>query len=277
MKREVIIGVANDFIRNDSSNVITRDFALDPALVGVRMFDEPIVRFGDARDPLFHKLKEEGVIGPHFKEPTEWLAGADTVISIFLPIAQVVKDNNKLDKTWPSPGWLHARIEGQAMINRLNAPVQEAIRAAGYEVVAPFLDPRFRSREVPSDDPVNSPAFTSNWSERHVAFICGTGTFGLSKGLITEKGVAGRITSVVTNLHLPRDKRSYSDIYENCSMCGACVQTCPVGAISLETGKDHVKCSSFLAEVKIKYKPRYGCGKCQVKVPCESKACGQKA
>ena len=40
--------------------------------------------------------------------------------------------------------------------------------------------------------------------------------------------------------------------------------------ISLENGKDHLICSKFLKTTKEKYKPRYGCGKCQINVPCES-------
>lgn len=175
MNREDIARAATDFICSDSGNVIGEDFALDGALAGLQMFDAPIVCFGDAHDPLFERLKEKGVIGSHFMKPAEWLEKADTVISIFLPITQTIKNGNKQDNKWPSPGWLHARIEGQAMINRLNKHLQNAIKDTGHEVVAPFLDPRFRSREVVSDDPVNEPAFTSNWSERHVAFICGCG------------------------------------------------------------------------------------------------------
>lgn len=53
-------------------------------------------------------------------------------------------------------------------------------------------------------------------------------------------------------------------------MCGACVKNCPVDAISLEEGKDHKICCDFLDITGKKFKPRYGCGKCQVSVPCQS-------
>jgi epoxyqueuosine reductase QueG len=100
--------------------------------------------------------------------------------------------------------------------------------------------------------------------------VCGLGTFGLSKGLITSKGIAGRFGSIITSLYLPPNKREYEEIYEYCSMCGACVKKCPVNAISIEKGKNHIICSKFLNQTVEKYKPRYGCGKCQVGVPCES-------
>lgn len=111
--------------------------------------------------------------------------------------------------------------------------------------------------------------FTSNWSERHIAFVCGLGTFGLSKGLITNKGISGRFGSIITELYITPDKRQYDDIYEYCTMCGACGRNCPASAISVEKGKDHKACFAFLEKTREKHAPRYGCGKCQVKVPCE--------
>ncbi|MGB4438837.1 MAG: 4Fe-4S binding protein, partial [Sedimentibacter sp.] len=56
-----------------------------------------------------------------------------------------------------------------------------------------------------------------------------------------------------------------------CTMCGACANNCPVNAISIENGKDHKKCAAFLDLTAEKFKPRYGCGKCQVSVPCGRK------
>lgn len=134
--------------------------------------------------------------------------------------------------------------------------------------VVPALDERFWAKEY---SPHLEASFTSNWSERHVAFVCGLGTFGLSKGLITPKGMAGRFGSIITELYLPPQKRGYENVYEYCSMCGSCAKKCPVNAISIENGKDHMICSKFLSKTAEKYKPRLGCGKCQIGVPCESR------
>ncbi|KOA18561.1 4Fe-4S binding domain protein [Clostridium homopropionicum DSM 5847] len=71
-------------------------------------------------------------------------------------------------------------------------------------------------------------------------------------------------------LDLEPDRRDYENIYEYCSMCGKCVKNCPANAISLIYGKSHDACSDFLDKTAEKYKPRYGCGKCQINVPCES-------
>ena len=107
------------------------------------------------------------------------------------------------------------------------------------------------------------------WSERHVAYLCGLGTFGLSKGIITRKGMAGRFASLVTALELPADERPYKGLYDYCIRCGECIRRCPVRAIS-EEGKEHKPCHDWLLHVKKEYAPRLGCGKCQTAVPCES-------
>lgn len=198
--------------------------------------------------------------------PNEWLANAKTVISFFLPFTDKVKVNNRKDKIWPAEEWLHGRIEGQKLLNDLCSHLNNELINDGFENVVPSMDKRFCTNSSVEKPRIS---FTSNWSERHVAYICGHGTFGLSKGLITKKGIAGRFGSIVTELYLIPDKREYSDIYEYCNMCGACAKNCPANAISIEEGKNHRICSEFLDITKEKYKPRYGCGKCQVSVPCE--------
>ena len=84
----------------------------------------------------------------------------------------------------------------------------------------------------------------------------------------STRGVAGRFGSVIIDACLPITPRSYSDLYEYCTMCGACMR-CPGGAITLEGGKSHIACSSYVNKMRELYAPRFGCGKCQVKVPCQ--------
>lgn len=119
------------------------------------------------------------------------------------------------------------------------------------------------------------------WSERHAAYVCGLGTFGLSKGLITEKGMAGRFSSLITDAPLEADTREYTGLYDNCIGCGACVRRCPVRAIDPQTGKNHSVCFMNIGRSKILRYPRYGCGLCQSAVPCENtkpfKPKGEKA
>lgn len=266
MNRELIIAMATNFVEEAVANRVARDVAISPDLAGMRMFQAPIFGFGAVDDPYFSRLQEWTAVGPHFQLPTDWLPGAKTVVSFFLPFTQAVTQGNSKEMSWPSAEWLHARIEGQAFVASLSQFLQAELQASGHKCVVPALDQRFWLKTDPAND-----QFTSNWSERHVAFVCGLGTFGLSKGLITRQGMAGRFGSLVTELCLPPDVRAYEDIYEYCSFCGACVRNCPAQAISIEKGKNHLLCSAFLDRTKAAFAPRYGCGKCQVLVPCASR------
>jgi len=63
---------------------------------------------------------------------------------------------------------------------------------------------------------------------------------------------------------------NHKEVYEYCNDCGACIRRCPADAITKD-GKDHAPCDNFLDAIRTKFAPRYGCGKCQTAVPCETK------
>jgi epoxyqueuosine reductase QueG len=139
--------------------------------------------------------------------------------------------------------------------------------------VAPMNSPHWR--------PLKSPKIrhTSNWSERHVAYACGLGAFGLSDGFITPKGKAIRLGSVVTNLPLRPSRKRFPHPYFNClyyfnQTCRRCAERCPTGAITAR-GHDKDKCCEYLDNGIDKAKTKEygvttaGCGLCQTKVPCE--------
>jgi len=276
MQKQDMINTAVEFTRGSNDNIISETVALSASMKGIRIFDEPIFAFASAGDDLFVSLKKPSVIGEHFRLPEEWLAGARTVISFFLPFSEAVRTSNRSDRTWPSDGWLHGRIEGQAFLKSLCLKLQEDLTEAGFRCIIPLTDSRFWSRSGPGKNMDEAgkgeqgiPYYTSNWSERHVAWVCGLGSFCLSRGLVTSKGVAGRFGSLITDMFIEPNGKRYDNFLSFCSTCGKCIKQCPVNAISSEHGKDHDICSKFQDEIKEKYKPRYGCGKCQVDVPCE--------
>lgn len=278
MDKIELIQLAEDFIANSADNRIKMDSKAPIELVGEKIYDPPIFGFCEASDEVFAVLKNPEVIGCHFRNPREWLPTAQTVISFFLPYSEAVKASNREQKIWPSWGWLVGRVEGHRLLRTLLSKMELHLRKAGYASVIPTMDKKFFSITEPIEELCGEPlAFTSNWSERHIAYLAGLGTFGLSKGLITKKGIAGRFGSLVTELQLEPNGRPYEIYNAYCTQCGACVKQCPVKAISIEKGKDHRLCSIFLDKIAEKYKPRYGCGKCQVNVPCENGIPGQKS
>jgi len=265
MDKKELCEQADEFVRNSSHNYVDAATALCPQYANMKLFDAPVFAFGDSNDELYSCYKSSDIIGECFLSPLEWLASAKTVISFFLPFTDAIKSANSTDFKWPADEWLHGRYEGQMLVKELSLFIQNKLMEAGHASVVPSIDQRFNL----SYDEKNT-KYKVNWSERHIAYACGLGTFGLSKGIITEKGTCGRLGSIITESDFQKDIRLYNDVYEYCTMCGECIPNCPVSAISIESGKDSERCSRFLDETRAKHAPRYGCGKCQVNVPCES-------
>lgn len=230
------------------------------AEIGVeKIYDKPLISVASAEDALFAACKEDKVVSPRHLLPREWLPTAQSVISYFLPFSQAVREANRQGEL-PATEWLYARIEGELVNNALRRFLVEWFEQAGFQAMSPGLDARFAVVDR-----------KSNWSERHVAFVAGLGTFSLNKSLITKAGAAGRLGSVIVSAALAPTPRNYQVIDEYCSKCGACIKRCPPQAID-DTGKDNAVCSAFLDTTMARFKPRYGCGKCQTAVPCEASA-----
>lgn len=224
-----------------------------------RIYDIPLTGAARAEDPLFFKLREPEVVGEHHMLPADWLPGARTVLSYFLPYSWDIREANRTPGL-PAKKWLYGRIEGEAVNNALRTYLVEELAGEGHRALAPPQDPRYKVQDR-----------RSNWSERHAAYIAGLGTFGLSKSLITEKGCAGRYGSIITDAEIQATPRAYQGVYDYCSYCYSCIQRCPAEAIR-EEGKDIPVCSQYLdREIKPRFVPRYGCGKCQTAVPCEDR------
>jgi epoxyqueuosine reductase len=240
-----------DFCLHNPLNVVKE-------LDSMRIYDEPLVGVAKVDDPLFEKLKESGIVGPNHLSPKEWLAGGTVVIAYFLPFTKRVREANRT-MGLPVREWLYGRIEGEQFNVALRTFMVRWFLDASHDAVSPTLDGRFKV--------INR---ISNWSERHVAYIAGLGTFSLSCSLITKQGSAGRLGSLIVNADLETTPRYYQVKDENCTRCGACILRCPPLAIT-EGGKDHAVCSEYLDRVLARYRPRYGCGKCQTGVPCEDR------
>lgn len=275
MEKDVLRQWIVEHIKNHPANVISKEQAGVNEVEGLKLYDEPLVGFASADDELFNEYKKLGIIGPWYMGPEEWMPGAKTVISIFFPYSERVRESNRGEKTETSIEWLYGRVEGQMFIEKVMRELQEHLNGLGMRTCVPSADPRFAQngggKGFAGFEDVSAGVFASNWSERHTAFACGLGTFGLSKGLITKRGMAGRFGSIIIDEKMNADVRPYTDVYEYCSKCGACVTRCPVEAISLEKGKEHVPCKEWMGVTKERYAPRYGCGKCQIKVPCEDR------
>ncbi|HVN71295.1 MAG TPA: epoxyqueuosine reductase, partial [Desulfomonilia bacterium] len=156
-------------------------------------WQEPLVGYAGATDPLFRHLKQ--VAHPGHLLPSDLLEGAKTVVAYFLPFTKsIVKSNIEGER--PSRQWADAYLETNELIMHINADITAFLGSRGY-----------RTCTVPPTHNFDPITLTSTWSHRHVAYIAGLGTFGLNRMLITERGCCGRLGSLVTDLEITPVKR----------------------------------------------------------------------
>jgi epoxyqueuosine reductase QueG len=243
------------------------------------LFDSPILAVADAEDPWFARMKE--VIGPWHWTPAEAfeLAGIHVaprrVISWCLPVAELPRTTNYSETLVPSRAWVCARMKSDDILARMAHGLEALLREAGFAALAPAQ----AGLKTPA-----KPQLTSCWSQRHVGFIAGLGTFGISGGLITRRGIAHRMGSVVTDAPVDVTPRPYGDDpFAWCRMhakgdCGACIRRCPVASVGKSVHERNKQaCADHRATVRRYAIERYGlagdhlgCGLCQTGVPCET-------
>jgi epoxyqueuosine reductase len=273
-----------NYIANSPNNIM-------PDFPGEHMWDAPLVGFADGDDPLFTEYKK--IIGDFHVTPREALEmnlkrktlgfynpEKISVISYFLPSTNIIRESMRKESEICSLRWNRARWFGQECNFRLQRHLVVLLEDLGYYAIAPEQEPWF---EIKREGPW-APA--SRWSQRHIAYAAGLGTFSINDSFITAQGSAGRVGSIVCNLSIPPSPRISRDYRENClfireGTCGACIRRCPVGAIS-DKGHDKIKCLAYLMAGmaqkvkdlgrKEKFVGGYiGCGFCQTGVPCEGR------
>ncbi|TYO99030.1 hypothetical protein EDC39_104154 [Geothermobacter ehrlichii] len=269
--RNEIVDEIRRFVRQSPANL--QEDGVTP------YFEEPLVGFAAADDPLFARYKT--IIGEFHLTPQEFLASlpgtaperGGTVICWVLPVAEPTRLSNRRERQFPSRAWARTRDRGEAFNVMLRRHLVAWLGERGYRALAPQLSDRWHQIEVPDSGPASS------WSERHAAYAAGLGTFSLNDALITPRGIAHRLGSVVTDCILSPTPRNDSDYRANClhfrtGDCGLCIERCPVGALSAE-GHDKFKCRAYVyGTVPDRMAEKYGvkaigCGLCQTKVPCE--------
>jgi epoxyqueuosine reductase len=241
----------------------------------------PLIGYSNGADPLYDFFQQD--IGEFYVKPIDFMkkeypskefkAERLTIVSWILPHTTATKIDHRKEKYWPSERWARARIFGEQVNVKLRMFLVKKLKDEGIEAVAPMLSPLWH--EAKSE----KYGFASTWSERHAAYAAGLGTFGLSDGLITPIGKAHRAGSIIVNTFIEPSTRDYENHHAYClfyakGTCGECIKKCPAGAIS-ERGHDKLKCSEYLdktrkyVEENFRFKG-YGCGFCQVGVPCEN-------
>jgi epoxyqueuosine reductase QueG len=248
-----------------------------------KAWDKPLVGFSRGDDALFGRYALD--LAPFYWTPaqafnlafpeTTVAASELSVISWVLPQTAQTRADQKKCTDLPAERWARSRDFGERFNCALRLHLAAELCKRGYAAVAPERLEAFgyqRSARF---------GLASNWSERHTAHAAGLGTFGLSDGLITVRGKAVRIGSVVARMDLPASDKPYSGyqdwcLWFACGTCGLCVKRCPAGAINA-AGHDKDLCQAYIRETTAPYAQKaFGtqatpCGLCQVGIPCESR------
>lgn len=258
-------------IKNQIFSFLTEKMAeADQTGIIKQIWGTPILRFGDARRAEYDDFKT--LIHPEHLTPCEILPEAKTIIAYFLPFREEIGNSNKNGK-YASVEWAKAYEKTNAFFAEFNEDLISFLEDRGYRAAV--------SSEATTYD---EERLVSKWSQRHFAYYCGLGTFGIHNMLITEAGCCGRVSTVVTDLDVEHDGPVSDEycLYKKDGSCGACTKHCSAGALTLN-GYDRKKCDAFCTEnasLHVGYcdTPSYElpnglvgsncCGKCLVGVPC---------
>ena len=205
MDRKLIEKLSSEFVENSFTNIVGPHTPFADGYYGLKIFGAPLVGIGKADDPYWRKLLEQQAVGEHMLLPEQWLEGAKTVICFFLPANKVSKEANAVEemKNTVVPEWLFARTDANWVAMSLAFYICEELEEQGFRTVVPQNDSRFGIRgdirqkinelgvgvhklEGKEDQQIAFPTMSSNWSERHSAYVCGLGTFGMSTNIITK-------------------------------------------------------------------------------------------
>lgn len=263
---------------------------------GQTVFNAPLIGIANGDDLLFEEFKK--VVSPRHIQPRDFLRrfspqSADlthvSVIVWALPFTKEVRQSNRV-KNMPSKLYSLARNNGGALIYNVSLRLSEQMSRTGIAAASPITTSEYDTFRM------DEYTFSSNWSERHVAYVAGLGYFGLNEALITPVGINVRIGSIITNMWLEpsalRDRDYRADCFKDGGdSCGLCMGRCPVGAISI-LGLDKSRCYAHRKAIRNEYLQSYqkelqllpspisisgqrrngyslGCALCQCGVPCE--------
>jgi epoxyqueuosine reductase QueG len=269
--REWIVDCIQTFSRTSAN---TLEIGTEPA------WGEPIVGFARGDDPLFTQIKQQ--IGDFYWTPLDAFRigfpeedNANlTVISWVLPQTEATKQDNRKQTKFPAERWARSRKYGEEFNDALHDQLVQKLRKAGVLAISPSHLKKFNMHMSEQF------GLSTSWSHRHAAYVAGLGTFGLCDGLITPVGKAMRCGSLLAGIDIQPTPRPYQNPHAYClhyakRPCQACVRRCPVGAITSE-GHNKDICLKHVFETTTKHVQdnfgfeAYGCGLCQVGVPCES-------
>lgn len=225
---------------------------------GLPFYREPLLGIAGAGSRYLGRMKE--IVHPGHLLPEDILPGARSVVAYYLPFKKNIPEENRKGRN-ASRLWAEVYILTNRLLSRIAGTIRERLAGEGFAC----------AWENPTHN-FDTELLVSGWSHKHVAFACGLGGFGKNHLLITEKGCAGRLGSVVTDCKLKptvADDEARDPFYSCPPNCKYCYSSCPAGALTVES-LNKTACYRMLLENDRIY-PDLGlcdvCGKCSTG-PC---------
>jgi len=222
----------------------------------------PPIASTTTRNKMWNKLIE---IHPWHLHPLDILPSSRSVIVFAIPLSlEAINSNIKGEE--PSIQWLKEYILTNKLIEEVDGHLSRELKSIGYKTIG--------IKPTHDYDPVN---LRSSWSHRHAGYMAGLGTFGLNNLLITEKGCAVRLGTILTEAYIeetPKPTIEYC-LAKRGVKCYKCIHRCPINALS-DWSKGKYRCQERLNAIALKYKDIVkefadACGKCATGIPCATK------
>ncbi|MFX0032509.1 MAG: hypothetical protein ACFE8E_11750 [Candidatus Hodarchaeota archaeon] len=255
---EILLDMLKEVFENNNLNRLPEKYG------GGKIFSQPLIGVARGDDPIFFKFKE--TVGPEHLTPLEmWLASGQKqlpisslyILSIIFPFVDKIRNEGNIPITLPKiilPAEIYsvARNFAKDFRNYIMRETLNFFQTQGYIAISGKLSDAYTL--------IAKKEFYSTWSENHIAFATGLGTFGLHEGIITEVGSNVRLASLITNAPLQVTPRKSDEPYANClyfakATCRECAKKCPANAIT-EKGYDKTKCNKYRNRVAREMVPR---------------------
>lgn len=151
-------------------------------------------------------------------------------------------------------------LEYSANFHALNTQLD----VLAYKIGRFLWDNGFCGIPVAAAGPYNEKKLFGAISHKHAAVEAGLGHFGINNLIITQEyGPRVRLVSIVTDAPLNADRPQpvnlCSEMLDTCRL--ACVQACPVGAISQNGIIDNHRCHRYI-DMVLSGIPKLRCGMC---------------
>jgi len=179
---------------------------------------------------------------------------------------------NAAQGDYPALSWYETRQQWDAFHVETAKRYLAWLAARGVRAVCPPFAPGYWA-SLGIDRPHGSA-----WSERHVGWACGLGTFGLQGAFITDEGVCLRLMSFVVAAPFTAYGEPDPNPFGGClqaqgAACGICADRCPSGGVTRQ-GRNIAACRATVgarngAHAKTAlHIDAYACGLCMTATPC---------